>query len=275
MLAETSLQHFVSQQKHLLELELRSDEDQDGTTGKDGKEDGGGFFLRHVDVIDTSVGLYGRTVVSFGSCRVDSNGKDDGNSGKSSSRPMLDAHRLTVGDDIEILPKNGKGGSKTKRVGGVVCSVDDYSISIALEDKKRQYAKGKNGSKKQGDDNDADEDIEMLGGNAPYTLVPRSGVEVHQKMVSALDELERHGVNHPIARNIIISAFEPNNCPTGDSFEMSKERLEELEKEFNLAATKLDYSQKEAVLFALSSNSPISLIHGPPGTGTEISDNSL
>jgi hypothetical protein len=100
-------------------------------------------------------------------------------------------------------------------------------------------------------------------------------VEVHQKMVSALDELERHGVNHPIAGNIIISAFEPNNCPTGDSFEMSKERLEELEKEFNLAATKLDYSQKEAVLFALSSNSPISLIHGPPGTGTEISDNSL
>ncbi len=111
---------------------LQSGEDQDGTTGKDGKEDGGGFFLRHVDVIDTSVGLYGRTVVSFGSCRVDSNGKDDGNSGKSSSRPMLDAHRLTVGDDIEILPKNGKGGSKTKRVGGVVCSVDDYIVSQLL-----------------------------------------------------------------------------------------------------------------------------------------------
>jgi len=29
----------------------------------------------------------------------------------------------------------------------------------------------------------------------------------------------------------------------------------------------LDYSQREAVIFALHSDYPISLIHGPPGTG--------
>jgi hypothetical protein len=113
-----------------------------------------------------------------------------------------------------------------------------------------------------------DEDSDMLGGIGPYTLVPRSGVEVHQKMVSALDELGKHGVNHPLAGNVILAAFEPTNISSvGPDTEMSKIRIEQLEKECNLASTKLDYSQKEAVVFALNSTSPISLIHGPPGTG--------
>ena len=75
-----------------------------------------------------------------------------------------------------------------------------------------------------------------------------------------------------IAGDIILSAFEPNNAPIGADGEMSSARLEELEKECNLASTKLDYSQKEAVVFALNSNAPIGLIHGPPGTGECIFD---
>jgi hypothetical protein len=129
MSAETAIDRFITQQKHLLELELHADEDQNDPSTKD--DDNGGFFLRNVDVLDTSVGLYGRTVVSFGQIAADST--------NSKSRTLLPAHRLTVGDDIEVLPKSGNnvhGAHKSKRrVGGVVCAVGDYSISIALSDK--------------------------------------------------------------------------------------------------------------------------------------------
>ena len=264
MSAETKLQQFISQQRRLLELELHADEEQDNASIRE--NDGGGFYLRNVDVIDTSVGLYGRTVISFG--QTSTNNGNNGNS--DTSKSLLAAHRLTAGDEIEILPKN-KGAKSKQRVGGVVCAVDDYSISIALEDKKRQSNNAKSSVKKN-ESEDIDEDSDMLGGSGPYTLVPRSGVEVHQKMMSALDQLEKHGVNHPIAGDIILSAFEPNNAPIGADGEMPSVRLEELEEECNLASTKLDYSQKEAVVFALNSNAPISLIHGPPGTGECIFD---
>jgi hypothetical protein len=271
MSAETKLQQFVAQQKRLLELELHADQEEGSIAGKD--NDGGGFFLRNVDVVDTSVGLYGRTVVSFGQHASNDGGSDSTkcNGGESRSHPLLDAHRLTVGDEVEILPKNGKSSTstKTKRVGGVVCAVDDYSISIALEDKKRQSSAEKKNIKKN-ESEDVDEDSDMLGGTPPYTLVPRSGVEVHQKMIVALDDLEKYGVNHPVAGNVILSAFEPNNRPLEADNELTTSRIEELEKEYNLTTTKLDYSQKEAIVFALNSNSPISLIHGPPGTGEMI-----
>lgn len=276
-MAETELQKFVSQQKRLLELELRADDEQSDTTRKDAREDGGSIFLRNVEVVDVSVGLYGRTVVCFGphaTSHIDLNGRNnnDGKSDKtSSSVSLLEAHRLSVGDDVEILPKNGKGthGANIKSVGGVVCAVDDFSISVALEDKKRQTSGGKNApnSMKKGYVEDADEDNEILGGTPPYTLVPRSGVEVHQKMVSALEELGRYGVNHPIAGDIIRSAFELNFSPKGDDNNLSRSKIQELERECNIESTKLDYSQKEAVTFALHSDYPISLIHGPPGTG--------
>ena len=139
MSIEESIQAFVSRQKHLLELELRSEQEEDAKKNKSKDDDSGGFFLRNVDVLDTSVGLYGRTVVAFGSNK--DKGQDSGNpksdSRRTSSRRMLHAHRLTVGDEVEILPKNGKGvlraneargRKKTKRIGGVICAVDDFTI---------------------------------------------------------------------------------------------------------------------------------------------------
>jgi len=274
MSAEINLQQFVSLQKRLLELELRADEEHDGNSGKDTIGDGGGFFLRNVDVIDTSIGLYGRTVVSFGQNTTTNFDSKDSEAKQVaaalSSWPLLAAHRLTVGDEIEVLPKNAKTANsktKSKRVGGVVCAVNDYSISIALEDKKRQSSNGGKSSYKKNDVDDVelDEESDMLGGTPPYTLVPRSGVEVHKKMISALNEMEKYGVHHPIAGDIILSAFEPSNSLIDDK--MTKSRIEELENEYNLSSTKLDYCQKEAIIFALNSKSPISLIHGPPGTG--------
>ena len=277
MASETILQ-FTTKQKRLLDLELHADQTDPSEISTD--RDGGGFFLRNVQVIDTSVGLYGRTVISFGpnhtSSTANTNGYSNGESGIiSKSTPLLAAHRLTVGDEIEILPKNTAKG-KSPRASGVVCTVDDYSISIALSEKKRQPTSFNKQSSKKKDAvqfvNSCEEDDEDLLGAGPYTLIPRSGVEVHKKMVMALDELEKHGVDHPIAGEVISAAFgaskhvQSGSILHGDDG-MTKERIEELERECHLELTKLDYSQKEAVVFALNSKCPISLIHGPPGTG--------
>mmetsp|Transcript_20073 Transcript_20073/g.43547 ORF Transcript_20073/g.43547 Transcript_20073/m.43547 type:complete len:1062 (+) Transcript_20073:135-3320(+) len=276
--AEVALHEFVTKQKRLLESELRTEEDVAEGKNKT-KDDGrdGGFFLRNIDVIDTSVGLYGRSVVAFGNASQQSS-ESDNDTSKNQSSPastLLQAHRLTVGDEVQILPNNGKGfqsGKKSKHAGGVICAVDDVSVSVALsggDGGRQQSSSGKGSSKKQekkmNKEESLDDDGEMLGGNPPYALIPKSNVEVHRKMVIALDELEKHGVSHPVAGDIVMAAFEPNN-PKHNT-EMTRARIEAVEGECNLASSKLDNSQREAVVMALDSNSPINLIHGPPGTG--------
>ena len=278
--AEVALQEFVATQKRLLELELRAEEDASTissttATGRD-NEANRGFFLRNVDVIDTSIGLYGRTVVTFGNV-VSTEPSTNNSNDKNASSKLLPSHRLKVGDEVSVLAKNGKGSQlpsskKSKSVGGVICASDEVSISVALfggDSKNHQRSGGAKDKKKEASDNDAadddDDDGEILGGPPPYSIVPKSSAEVHRKMVLTLDNLERQGVNHSIAREIITAAFEPNNPKY--RVDLPSSRIEALESEYNLDSTNLDYSQKEAIIFALSSNSPISLIHGPPGTG--------
>jgi hypothetical protein len=280
--ADVTLQEFVSNQKRLLELELRSEED--ASVGKKDDDAGrdGGFFLRNIDVINTSVGLYGRTVVAFGNVAfqqlVDSLENTNTNSNSSESSNLLQAHRLTVGDEVQILPNNGRGfqgGKKSKHFGGVICAVDNVSISVALfggdADSRRQSEtsvkkRGKKANKE--DDEPCDDDSELLGGNPPYALIPKSNVEVHQKMMIALDELQKHGVSHPVAGDIVMAAFEPNYSTHNSG--ITRSTIEALESECNLASSRLDYSQREAVVMALHANSPIYLIHGPPGTGKNL-----
>lgn len=278
--ADVSLQDFVSNQKRLLDLELRAEEDaavvkndDSRTKTKDDVTRDGGFILRNIDVIDTSVGLYGRTVVAFGNFVPQQSIKSPEDSTTASSK-LLQAHRLTVGDDVQILPNNGKGfqgGKKSKHAGGVICAVDNVSISVALYGGNADSRKQQSSDKKQGkkackeDDEPYDDDGEMLGGNPPYALIPKSNIEVHEKMILALDELAAHGVSHPVAGDIVMAAFESDN-PKHNT-EITRSRIEALESEYNLSSSRLDYSQREAVVMALHSNSPIYLIHGPPGTG--------
>ena len=289
--AELSLQEFVSEQKRLLELELHAEEDTNNsqTKGCDGGRGGdGGFVLRNIDIIDTSVGLYGRTIVSFGNVAqyqsVATTTDDQSGTSKNedghilSSSKLLQAHRLTVGDEVQILPNNGKGfqsgGKKSKAMSGVICAVDDINISVALfsADNNNRNKKDGAASKKQDkkkkknikDEVDFD-DNDFIGGSPPYAMIPKSNVEVHNKMLSALDQLEKYGINHPIAGEIIKAAFDYDN--PNHVAEITGSKIEALESEYNLSSSKLDYSQRKAVVMALSSNFPISLIHGPPGTG--------
>ena len=98
--AEIALQDFVSTQKRLLELELRAEEEAgDSKNGTDkAKNDGrdGGFILRNIDVSETSVGLYGRTVITFGNASQDTGESDIDASNDQNDRtsPLLPAHRL-------------------------------------------------------------------------------------------------------------------------------------------------------------------------------------
>jgi len=273
---EVSIQEFVSKQKQLLESELRAEEDNnDNSSSKDG-----GFILRNIDVINTSVGLYGRTVVSFGNTiqqqhtteELDNDTSTKENGG-SVSKLLLPAHRLTVGDEIQILPNNGRGFKTTKKskaAGGVICACDDVSISVALfgaDNNKVQQSKSssKKTQDKKKDEEDNEDDEDMLGGNPPYAMIPKSNIEVHNKMISSLDQLAKQGIRHPIAGDVVLAAFEPNT--QNHNVELTRLRIETLESELDLKSTKLDYSQREAVVMALHSNSPINLIHGPPGTG--------
>lgn len=280
----TLLHEFVSNQKRLLELELRAEEDAGvDPTNKDDASRDGGFVLRNIDIIDTTVGLYGRTVVTFGNASQQQSvtdesatmttNKNGGRSSTSSSSHLLQAHRLTVGDEVQILPNNGKGfqgKKKSRHIGGVVCAIDDVSISIALfsedasSNSKQSTAakKWKKAGSKEIDErhHDDDGDGEMLGGNPPYALIPKSNIEIHQKMIAALDDLDKYGVDHPIAGSIVMAAFEPNKPM--HSTTMTRSRIESLELECNLESSRLDYSQREAVVMALHSDSPIYLIHG-------------
>eukprot|EP00957_Ditylum_brightwellii_P152973 11643892-Ditylum_brightwellii.AAC.1 len=87
-----------------------------------------------------TVGLYGRTVVHLVARNrpqhqqtlVDGANDDDAAKGKGKSieQPLLPSHRLTVGDEVEILSKDSKGEQQKKTKGnknpsGVICALDE------------------------------------------------------------------------------------------------------------------------------------------------------
>jgi ATP-dependent RNA/DNA helicase IGHMBP2 len=225
---DATVSAFVAEQKELLALELQADEepnDDDRSTND----------LGNLEVSDVSVGLYGRTVVQLTLRSFDTSSK---------LKAVLPAHRLTVGDEVEVLSKKK---SKNGFPGGVVCEVSETHVSVAL------FTKSAAGTKKDSQEGEGDEQDEF--GSPPLTLLPRSSADVNRKLMNALTTLEKHGSNHPVAGQLIQALFCPVNFPpfVASSFYPFNEYL--------------DDSQREAISFALQANQPIALIHGPPGTG--------
>jgi len=343
------IQEFVSQQKDLLELELRSEQGEEteayastttsssSNTKSEGKEQAveerPQNVLRGLEVESVTVGLYGRTVVHLCSAagrgqkrsvagqqhpqrqrqqqkknenEADEDGEEGGQVAATSSssgeqQPLLPAHRLTVGDEVEILGKsdtsshgssgNSGGGRSNKNVTGVICSLNETTISIALfgggrrggsssrsgtssNDSKKKSStvnSTSNSTNGRGEDNDDGSDEYGIG-QPPLTILPRSSASVHRKMMDALDELKKSGADHKIAGQIIKAVFCPNvddgdggdgggSCSGFDGFQRCN-------------TSNLDEHQQEAVNFALGatgsrsdSGRPLALIHGPPGTG--------
>jgi len=279
--SNSAIHKFVARQRELLDLELQTESDE-GISGTDSNDNEGrrSHILGRLEASDVSVGLYGRTVVRLTpwSSSLSSQEGTSGDFGKGAimaygnakgDNPLslLPAHRFTVGNEVEI--KGGQGNKKNV-ICGVICAVSEQSISIAIEGDKLSASQPSKSSSKGGKveskknkfskNDDGDDETSILD-CAPLTLVPRSSVEVHKKLVAALDRLERHGENHPIAGSIIRSVFSSKDEAT---------RPCETKKKSNPNAcfnSNLDESQREAIDFALNPERPIALIHGPPGTG--------
>ena len=91
---------------------------------------------------------------------------------------------------------------------------------------------------------------------------------MHRKLVAALNELEKHGVDHPTAGHVVRALFQR---PSDDFFPAppppNKTSLQNHSSSSSSSRScGLDDSQLEAIDFCLQNQRPVALIHGPPGT---------
>lgn len=270
MSVESNIHSYAENQKRLLELELRSEQDENEIANKE-EEGRSTRVLTNLEVDFLEVGLMGSTVVHFIPIAESSVGGNyesagDGNlQSKTKKSPLLPAHRLTVGDEIEIVTKLSQAtklneaSSSGRNKGGVISAVTDGSISVSLfENNKRGVGRvDKKTSKGNGTSFSSGDDESDLVGAGPLSLVPRSSAEVHKKLVKSLDRLEKEGVDHPYAGRVIQDIFHGEKGP----------KVPTPNIEITPFNQNLDSSQIDAIRFALFGNQPVSLIHGPPGTG--------
>lgn len=251
---DEDIRKFVLDQRELLELELNSEQDEVGKK-EDASSSQKTVALRQLEPCDISVGLYGRTVVEMSSIRKEEKGET----------PLLPAHRFKVGDDVEI---HSKEFQKNKAKGGVISKVTDNSISVALFQKNShsKNSNNKNEKKSKGSNNNNDDETEedALVGSPPLTLIPKSSVEVHRKLIAGLAELDRHGPNHAIAGRLVQALFTPPASSSSSTKQQPKQPHHQPIQPYN---DNLDESQMEAINFCLQDNQHVALIHGPPGTG--------
>lgn len=256
-MTDAVIRQFVAEQKELLDLELQSEQEQQvggltttGTQQAGNDEQRASHILGNLDASGVSVGLYGRTVVELTVWSSnESSSKSPSSSSEQGSSALLSAHRFTVGDEVEIRSKQSSSGKKGYP-GGVISAVSDTSVSVALFSSTKRGG-GKSQQQEEQDDEDG-------VGEPPLSLLPKSSVEVHRKLIAALDRLEKHGIDHPIAGRVVEALFQadPSRDPTGNKPQQNTP--------FN---ANLDESQRDAISFALQDDRRISLIHGPPGTG--------
>jgi superfamily I DNA and/or RNA helicase len=268
--ATAVIRAFCAQQREWLELELQSEQDETALGNRKGSSNNSNSnsnseltasVLSNLQVAEVSVGLYGRTVVRLESA---ADATSNGNVGDSSSIPLLPAHRLTTGDEVEFRSKSGSkksSGSASSAPTGVVSQVTETSISVALSSHKQRS--DRNTKKGKEDDNNNDDsnnnDDEMLGIPPPFSLIPKSSAQVHRKMMIALEMLERHGVDHPVSGRVVQALFDPQ--------QQREQQRPSSQQLLPLQNSMLDDSQLEAIQFSLAVDRPVSLIHGPPGTG--------
>lgn len=281
------IQAFVAKQKALLQSELRSEQGEESDVASTGQRQNSSSseerpqnVLRGLRVESVTVGLYGRTVVHLESgcavsatslLSVDASGISDDSKQPSASAPtartgaggsLLPSHRLTVGGEVEILSRNGSSSGsnndRNRNAGGVICALDDATISIALFGQKRATTT----NAADGFD-DSGDDFGLGFGSPPFTVVPKSSAAVHRKMIDALDELSKAGIDHDQAGAIIRAVFgavdgDTRTTCTGQANPGSSISAK---RRYN---GDLDVSQEEAIDFSLAGGS-VGLIHGPPG----------
>lgn len=319
MNSDTTIHEYVTNQKRLLELELKSEEEEEANqrshvpqkqTDETSTRGGGkSRILSNLKVEEWSIGLMGRTVITLVSMKGNGSGSSSSSSTnggkeaeedkstneknvKKSDMPLmlLPSHRITVGDEVEIMSKHNndqmsKSSSsekKRKKSGGVVSAVTDTMISIALygnqnhkmnhNSNQKESSNNKSTTSTTTNDQQQEEETQLLLGSPPLIVVPKSSVEVHKKMVHVLNQLQDEGLDHPFAGSVIRSVFDPSAATIGMksssiSSDDSADVCDNTMPSFCPFNPNLDESQIEAIKFCLEGQQPISLIHGPPGTG--------
>lgn len=315
-MTDAAVRSFVAKQRDWLLKELQCENE----TLSSATEEGRSLVLQQLEAVDVSVGLYGRTVVAL-----------EAISSSSQTPSLLPAHRFTTGDEVEIRSKSAASSSR-KNPSGVISLVTENRISVSLFD-------------------GIESDSEHLA--PPLSMLPKSSIEIHKKLMHALDELEKNGTNHPMAGGVVQAAFDrcslsfsipssnaterpadscrtsstvvnhrhgksnedgelelkasivqkygpsdfstgptsgrTKNRPYSDEFDRdllshigslsiqrpSEAKIEQAPGSFRSVvdhhiapfSDKLNDSQVDAISFALMESHPVTLIHGPPGTG--------
>jgi ATP-dependent RNA/DNA helicase IGHMBP2 len=231
------IRSFVDQQKEWLAAELQA--------SRDPTEEGRTQVLAHLQ-LEVTVGLYGRTVLELG---------------LSDLHERLPAHRFTVGSEVEV---RGSSQKKGQAVQGVVSCVTDTRIAVAVSATTGKQSKKQKKNQAEQDDDDDDQDNPY--GEAPFSLVPRSSVEVNRKLVAALTDLAQQGSAHAVAGGVVRALFTATQTTSAVSTPPSTSQETQTFRHQRLHHN-LDDSQVAAIQFCLSPRHLVSLIHGPPGTG--------
>lgn len=253
---------FISRQKELLDLELLAD-----TSGEkidtrkkeddnDEEDERPRNSLGQLQILDVSVGLYGRTVVTL----ILNN--DDGNSSL-----HLPSHRLTTGDEVSLVATSSSHNNNKMKydgVDGVITKITDESISMAMG------SSGSNGKNKSNTkDNNLDRSMDVLNQPPPFSLLSKGNIAIHHKIKKALDELSKYGLNHPIASKVLQEIFTCYSQKLSNDFSLVANTSIDTDKKHGKLLknqqSKMNESQIEAIQFSLNSSNPLSLIHGPPG----------
>jgi ATP-dependent RNA/DNA helicase IGHMBP2 len=270
---------FCRRQREWLDVELAADnaehEQQEG--GLSSSEEGRAQGLHRLQVEDVSVGLYGRTVLRFVPMTVtassttsnDCTAKPSSAAAATSTLPLLPAHRFTTGDEVEIRGGNSSSGGSSRKAGGgggvgvkgVICEVADSFLSVALG------GSGGGSPNNKGDNNSGTDYFHEDHLSSPVSILSRGSLEVHRKLVAALDELERGGLDGHRHSRVVRALFDPASILLPD---LTMSPRDEPSPSLPVSAfnANLDESQLRAVAACLDAHhTPLSCVWGPPGTG--------
>lgn len=207
--------------------------------------------LHGLEVAQASVGLYGRTVLEFVvSTKAaampqppESSSSSCLSTGASSAATiktttpllLLPSHRFTTGDEVEIRHNNKQS---TVAASGVISAVTETSLSVAVtqhnknhNDKNNTNNTNKTTNQSQshnsktkkaasaatppnGDDTTDTDAFWHTPNSTTYSLLARSNVQVHHKLLAALHELETKNVHHPVCGRIVQALFSASENDT-------------------------------------------------------------
>lgn len=196
-----------------------------------------GVALKKMHLLDRRTGLGGRRLLKFG--------YNDTSSDEDSGTPLPN-HKLSPGDIVNLCPSNDH---RNPLASGVVSKVVEHSITVAFDE---ESSRNEDGSSNLSISN-------MV--NRTFTLVQSVNDVTFRRLTATLDALG--GYKKYPGWILVEYLFSARQIPAidrpGDRISTDQSKIY-----FN---ANLNQPQRRAVDFCLNDHHPISIVHGPPGTG--------